>query len=230
MPKNKNKNKKSKSQNAGFSDRELVSLSNSASAADRLLPSSDFSRKMPAWLLTQHPPRNFLSQIHWLRETFFSSVSLSTSVPTENNFTFNLNQVPGASKIVALYDQYCIYAVSVRVTMDSSSSVTDLAGAGRINTAIDYDSITNLSTETAIQEYGSCVSSEFVAGKSYERFIKPCAQSTVASGAAPQRLWINNANTTVPHLGFRSFFNSNTVSGVTVDYFFSLIIGMRNNI
>jgi len=126
------------------------------------------------------------------------------------------------------YDQYCMYSVHVRICMQNTSGSAAESGYGRINTAIDYDSIANVGTEAGIQAFGNCVTSEFVPGKSYERYFKPCVAGNVAGGLAVERAWVNSSST-INHYGFRSFFNNNSVASTSADYNITAVIGLRNN-
>jgi hypothetical protein len=198
------------------------------------LPADDLRKKNVSWRLVQSPPRGFISSIHWLQTNVTSTNvgTISTSSLTENNYVFQLYQLNAVSSIAALFDQYCIYAVMIRVMVGRSEG--DSGNFGNIATAIDYDNVNNLGSFTGLQDYSTCVTSQLEPGVSYERFIKPCVAPVVyqSSGTAysVDRQWINSSNTSVQHYGFRLIFSGNAVSGLTYSVFQSYIIGLRNNI
>jgi len=194
----------------------------------------DLQKKTPSWRLTQSPPRGFLTTIHWLQTnvSYVNVGTIATSGITENNYFFQLYSLNAVNSIVALFDQYCIYAVNVRVQAARESG--DSGNFGSIATAIDYDNVNNLGSFTALQDYSTCVTSQLEPAVSYERFIKPAVAPVVyqSSGTAysVDRMWINCSNTSVQHYGLRLMFSGNTASGLTYNVFISYVIGLRNNI
>jgi len=230
-------NKRSGSRNV---DNDIVQSHHSAARGDVLFDAADISRKRPSWQLIQSPPRNFLTMPHWVQSSFTSSNSLSAGGGVvEQNFAFTLSQFPDAASLTALFDQYCIYSVIARATIDVSAAQASAGGSyGRLHTAIDYDSNGALASETLIERFGSCSSSELVLGKSYERFVKPvCALITGASnattntGAAMERCWINNVFTTVPHFGVRFLTVGNqSATSPVLNFFCTAVVGLRNNV
>jgi hypothetical protein len=228
MPSNQTRKRQGKGSKTNV-DSSIVAAHHSAARGDVLFDRADLIRKKISWLFTQSPPKNFSSMIYWIQESYVNNVTLSSSVPTESNLSFQLGLLPGASKLASIFDQYAIYSVFVRAMLAPTSSAS-LSSNGRITTAIDYDNTTALGSEAAVMEYASSITSELVGGKDYERYIKPCVITTVTSGTAIERLWINCSNTSVPHFGYRSFFNANPTAAAAVDQIVTYVVAFRNTI
>lgn len=199
-------------------------------------PRQDFSRRTPNWLLTQTPPRDLTSQIFWVRGKRQAVITVSNTVPTEMNFPFAFSDLPNLVGVASYFDQYSIYSVVCNVTCDFEGAGSTLYSFGTCVTAIDYDNVNNLGSLASIESYGSAVTQEFSTGQSIQRYVKPCVapalytSGATFSGYGVQRQWIDSASTGVPHYGFRTFFVSNTVSGLSATADFSYVIGLRNNI
>jgi hypothetical protein len=240
MSSNKTQNKRQgKGRNTNV-DSLIVTSHHAAARGDYLFDAADLSRTRLSWSLTQSPPKNFLTQPHWIQSTFETAVAVSAAGSVvESNQGFSLTQFPDAASIAALFDQYCIYAVSSRATVDpSASSAVPGVDYGEIYSALDFDSSSALSTVVAIQRFGSCIQSQLVLGKSYERFVKPCvavitgaSNSTSNTGLGMQRLWLNSVSNSVPHFGVR-FLTATNQSGtsVTLRLVHTAVFGLRNNI
>jgi hypothetical protein len=227
--------------NGSASDKSILSSHHSAASGDVLMDPADFRRKPQSMALTQRPPRSIQDQIHWLEESFLQTLALSSSgAVSEIAFGFNLSNFPGASSMAGLFDQYCLYAVAFRCYLENSTSSVPSQGVsyGRIHTAIDFDSTGALSAETAIERYSTCMSSELIVGKSYERFVKPCIASVTGSsnsssntGVATTRSWINSSSASVPHFGIRVLLVGNqTGTSPTLTISVTGVIGLRNSI
>jgi hypothetical protein len=200
-----------------------------------LAPSSDYTRRQPSFSLIQTPPKNFMSQIHWVRGKTQAVVTISNSVPTESNYSFTLNGLVDLAGLNGYFDQYCLYSVAVSIAPSFEGAGSTLYTFGTCLTAIDYDNVTNLGTAAAVEAYNSCVMFEMSPGQSIQRFYKPCVapaiynSSAAFSGYGISRCWIDSAQTGVPHYGFRSFFISNSVSGLSCTFDFDVVVGFRNN-
>lgn len=220
-------------------DNLIASSHHGAALGDVLSNTADLRLRQPSWTLNESPPRNFLTQIHWLQESFtiFSSLGSGTGV-TEVNLAYSLSQFPATASIAGLFDQYCIYAVTQRSYVEEIGVATAPGLAlGRIITAIDYDSTSNISTEGNINRFGSVQSATLQVGKSYERFVKPVvasvtggSNSAAATGVAMQRAWINNTFPAVPHFGIRTMTNGNqTIGALSLTTVVTAVIGVRSN-
>jgi len=216
-------------------DQMIVRSSYVVGVAENEFPAQDLLRPMPSWLLTQSPSKNFLNQITWVQAKKQIVTSISNSVPTESNLTFHLSDLPDILGLAGFFDQYCIYAVTVSIHPSFEGAGSTLYTFGTVVTAIDYDNAGTLGSIDAVESYGSAVTHELSPGQGIQRFIKPCVapalytSSASFSGYGVQRLWVDSSVTSVPHYGFRSFFVSNTVSGLSCTFDLNYVIGFRNN-
>jgi hypothetical protein len=220
-------NKRSGSGQGNPVDHEIASSHMGGELAKRVTCKQDYIRANLSSILTQSPPKNLQRSIHWFQcqDTRLSAQSISTSVYTEVNFAFSLNDTPFTSAIQALFDQFCIYAVVVNVCHSSISSSNYL---GRFTSAIDYDNTTNLGTEFALQAYSTAQTVEVTPGLNVQRLVKPTVDTTIYSSQyGPQRLWIDNGSPSTGHYGFRMFWTGNTSSALLVDVICTYIIGAR---
>jgi len=223
-------------------ERDFVASLHGAASGDVLSNKDDIVRRPPNYVLTQKPPRNFLSQPLWVQASFNVVPALNVGgTVSETTFAFALNSFPSVSAMVSLFDQYCIYMVSVRVMLEISlttAPANPLVSFGRIYSALDFDSSNALGAESIIQRYSTVQVAELVPGKSYERNVKPVVafltgggNSTGVTGAALGRQWINSAFPSVPHYGIRFLFVGNqTATSPSVQTAVTAIIGLRNNI
>lgn len=236
-----NRRKQSKKSGSGQNrtdavDRALAQSSQVVGRAFVEAPTQDFGRKPPSWQLVQHPPKQIRNQMIWIQGKFQQQITISNSVPTESNFSFQFQQLTDLVGLAAFFDQYCIYSVTANITPDFEGAGSTLYTFGTCATAIDYDNVTSLGAFAALESYSSCVVFEMSSGQSITRYLKPCvAPALYTSGAAfsgygVQRLWLDSSTTNVPHYGFRTYFISNTVSGLSCTADFNMIVGLRNNI
>jgi hypothetical protein len=216
-------------------DRELVNSSYVVGRAEVIFPKADLEAPLPDWKLTQHPP-SLRGNITWVVGRLQTILTISNSVPTENNVAFRLSDLVDLVGLAAFFDQYCIYAVTVNVTPNFEGAGSTLYTFGTCVTAIDYDNINNLGSLQAIEAFQTAETFEMAAGQSIQRFIKPAVApalyttgSPALAGYSVQRMWVDSSDTGVPHYGFRSFFVSNTVAGNSVVNDFTYVVGFRNN-
>lgn len=234
------KNTRGRKNQSDGADRMLILSHHAAARGDVLTCPADYLLKVPSMMINQRPPKNLRNMLFWIEDSFPFTISVPASgIVNENNIAFALSQFAQSAAIQALFDQYCIYSCVVRIVMPNYASSTFSSGGflGRLHTAIDYDNVNAISTETAILQFGSVQSVELVIGKSYERFLKPC--SSVASSqsngtpivGAPTRNWINSSSNSVPHHGLRILtVNNTTGASFIIDGFVTAIIGGRNTI
>jgi len=228
--------------NGSSVESSFVRSTHAAASGDIVSCRDDLIRRSPNYMLSQRPPKNFLSQPHWIQCTFNTVPALNAGgTATEATFAFSLNLFLSASAIVSLFDQYCIYMVSTRAFLEVSTTTaptSSLVSFGRVYSALDFDSSNALGSEAIIQRYSTVQVSDLVHGKSYERNVKPVVglvtgsgNSTTNSGVALNRLWINSAFQQVPHYGIRYMFVGNqSATTPSVQIQVTAIIGLRNNI
>jgi len=178
-------------------------------------------------------PKSLQTQIHWFTADFSNSASLSTSTVTEMNQPFALNSLPSGftNAISALFDQYAIFAVYARVSVNATVNVS---ANPRFFTALDYDNSANLGSVTAIQQYGTVAESTF--SEIQERYLEPCNApalytGSVFTGFGQGRMWCDSATTNVFHYGLRILVDSIGASGTgTVNAEYSLVVCGRQSI
>jgi len=234
-----NRNRKSRARGRGGNvsvDRMIAQSSQVTGKAFVEAPTADYTRRQPSFALIQNPPKNFMQQIHWVRGKAQAVVTISNSVPTESNFAFTLSGLVDLAGLNAFFDQYCLYSIAVSIAPSFEGAGSTLYSFGTVCTAIDYDNVTNLSGGyVALEAYNSAAVFEMSPGQSIQRFYKPCVapaiynSSAAFSGYGVSRCWIDSAQTSVPHYGFRSIFISNTVSGLSCTFDFDVVVGFRNN-
>jgi len=240
MPSRRKGNKRSSGSkgNQDKLDAQIIADHHSGSSANRIMVRSDLVARVPRWELIEKPPLNYRNRITWLEETFDNTLNLSSAF-TEFGFGYTVNSLPGISKIVALFDQYCIYSVMTRVFFEFPNSATAIGEAyGTIISALDYDSNNALSSFAAYQQYGTANEAPILKGMSYERYVKPVvanvtggSNSTTNSGTTASRGWVNSAFPNVLHFGVRFGFQGNvTASTVVIRFVHSYVIGLRNNL
>jgi len=236
-PNNSRRRGKGKGKNNHNVDAMIISSNHGAAKGDVLSVSSDLRQKQPSFNLVQSPPKNFLNAIHWIKDSFNWSTTISGAAGvTELNQAFNLGQCANATAVASLYDQYCIYSVHTKIMMTGNAIITAAVSYGQLYTALDYDNASNITTVSAIQQYSSVESSEIYPGKSYERYLKPCVGNIIGSsnGSAvttnPARLWVNSSSTSQPHYGLRTInVGNSTAQTYGLDAVSTFVIGLRNS-
>jgi len=237
MP-NKTKRRDRKSRSGGGVDAAFVSDHHAAGRGDVVSVPGDYRRKPLSFLLNQSPPRNFANGITWITDTWVSSDPISGAGSiSEPNLAFQLNQCANSGNIIAMFDQYCIYAVHVSFTLAPVAITTQAVAYGQLYTAVDFDNINAISTVSAISQYSSMEFSEIIPGKSHERYVKPCVGAIVGASNAsavttsPQRMWVNSASAAQPHYGLRVLIVGNTTTQTyNLDVVARFIVGCRNTI
>lgn len=218
----------------------LLLSSRTGMPQNRITNPIDYQFRVPSFSITQSPPANLRNQIYWFQKTvtFSSSRSISYTGDTEFNTSVTIaNLIPNeVTALLSLFDQYCIHTVVFHVNV--VNSLLNFSGtAGRLTTAIDYDNVGNLGSESAVQEFSTAQTVEVTQGTSVERVFKPCVDMAVyqvsGTGYGPTRVWLDSVSNAVPHYGFRSYWTGNTYnsgSGLIADYIVSSVLGFRQSI
>jgi len=210
----------------------IASSHHSAAPASVVTVSQDFKPKIPSWQLTQKPPMNIRSMLYWVQENVQTNFSVSSST-VESNYAFQISAINAVSSYLAIFDQYCIYAVYVRLIPNSEYPTSGTLGS--LATAIDYDNVNNLGSWSGIQDYGTVNVTQVESGVSVERYLEPCAAPALYNSAGAftgfgvGRFWLDSANSGIPHYGFRTYVNGSTINYtmlVNVTY----ILGFRNTV
>jgi hypothetical protein len=202
-------------------------------SAGRVRVPEDLTRKPTSFLLTQTPPKNVRNLIHWFEVTLLNTtLTVSNTSTTEYNQSFSLSGLSNVSAYTALFDQYCIHSVLVSFAITSSADYFS-GTQGRVTTALDFDNISNIGSESTLQQYSSATTNEVTPGLSIERYVKPTVKGYVSAGSGayagvPERVWLDCTLPTIQHYGVRSFWAGNSESSLTVDIINVMLIGMRN--
>jgi len=176
--------------------------------------------------ITQSPPKNLRNQIHWIQQTVtLVSSGVVSGSNVEANWSFKLNDLNQYAAMTALFDQFCLYSVVFNVCISGQlgSPLGSVVAFGRLTTAIDFDNVSNLGSEAALQQYATAQTVEIVPGLTVQRYIKPCVTPNIyliaGTGYAVGRAWLDNSSTSVliPHYGIRVYFVITGASG-PVDY------------
>jgi len=149
-------------------------------------------------------PKNLLTQIHWLSTSLQFTTALANNAITEFNFPFSLGDLPLASSITGLFDQYAIFAVYIRTIINYST--TSAVVSPTYVTAIDYDNVANIGNIATLRTYSTQLTTPIA--EVQERYIEPCNAPALYSGSAfthygQARMWVDSANNSTPHYGFR---------------------------
>jgi hypothetical protein len=202
-------------------------------SASRVRDIQDYQRSNLSTLIspTMKPPLDIPKKVHWFQCSVLlaQGQSISTTAPTELNYHFTITDVIDAGPAIqGLFDQYCIYAVVLNQVVSQVSTASN--SLGRVTTALDYDNVNALGSESLLLSYGSAQTIEVVPGLGIQRFIKPCVDPVIYSVQnGVGRLWIDSASTPY-HYGIRSYWAGNTSSNLLVDTLCTYVICARNNI
>jgi len=210
-------------------DSNMVNMARSTGSNTEVIR-NDLTERRQNFNLIQTPPKNFLSQIHWVRQSVLqpSTYSTSTTIVSENNFAFALNSLANVSSFTTIFDQYCIYAVTMTVSYGNTNS------SGQpitMYSAIDYDNTTNVGL-SGISAFGTVNQCSITPVTSLVRMVKPCVATAAYTGSfggfSTTRLWLDCNSTTVQHYGIRTIAAITPVV-LTFSIEFSLIVGFRNS-
>jgi len=157
-------------------------------------------------------------------------MNVNSSGIFELNFTFAISGFGGFSSLLSAFDQYCIYSV----VCNFSSNVPTVQPI-RLHTAIDYDSVSNLSSIIVMQGYSTYEMFSVASGASALRYIKPCIAPQVTSSNLPvaggiSRAWLDSGYSSVTHYGLRlitAAYAATVVDALEIQ--FTAICGFRNH-
>jgi len=175
-------------------------------------------------------PRSVTNQVVWDSVKIDGTLSSGTSI-TEANFSGSLSLHPQAAQWAQLFDQWTIPQMSV--TFRSVLAPGSTAIPPDLYTALDFDSVGNLGTVTAIEDFSTCAVLPLEPGRTVTRTIRPCCKpligSTSITGLA--RSWIDSSFTNIQFLAIRSIIGT-TTGAITpiVHTTFTIWFAFRNQI
>jgi len=132
-----------------------------------------------------------------------ATITTSTSVVTESNYVFALNNFPNYTNYTNEYDQYVIW--SVEASIEWSVPPGGTAATGQVHSAIDFDNTAALGTIQLLEDYATHKVQNLKPGSVTRRMCKPCVSTSTGSASlgGVARQWIDSAYPAVSHYGLR---------------------------
>jgi hypothetical protein len=145
-------------------------------------------------------------------------------------FGWSFVDLPQAANLVALFDQFRIRKVDLRL---SSSRNTNTTGVGSILYVVqDYDNSNLLGSVAAAQAYQSCVAvrgSDAGEGESYAITLTPCIPiPSIAGNEVKPCPWQDCAVTTNTHYGIKGWYSTVAATDPVWDVDASYYVDMAN--
>lgn len=140
------------------------------------------------------------------KRTLYVDNYITCSNTSDVAFSFipNLAQLPSSTDFTAMFDQYKISGVAIKIIPRFNVLAATANGSSQILTCVDYDA-NGPSTLSAIQQYQSM---KLTRGTSiHRRYIKPAIlvqayQGVTSTGYLPKwNTWIDANDNAVPHYG-----------------------------
>jgi len=234
MPKNRRNSRGKKSaQKSSSIDNQIQNYAKSAGILSETVR-GDLTSKRQNFNIVQSPPRNFLTMPYWIKQSIFqrAGYSSSVSVVTENNFGFTINSLTQFSSLAALFDQYCIYSITLTLEWSDTNSATFAAPNARVVvfTALDYDNAANIGV-SGIQGLSTFNESLVTPNNCLIRMVKPCAALAAYTGSfggfTTARIWCNSSSGGILHYGIRMILDVTPII-VNLDATISIVAGWRN--
>lgn len=175
------------------------------------------------------------SQVHWFRRLVVQDGVLSTTVPNNYlNMSFTLADVPDVSDFTALYDEYRLVAVKVRIEPVFSNNInwsnqagTTLYTAGRIYGVVDKDGYGGIMTLTQMLQHGNCKYSRAGGGITFN--LKPHILSNVDGGTSQKSTtgWIDMSSTGIKHYGLNLLVDGYNAEGMNFRIIKEYVFGCK---
>jgi len=220
---------RAKGRNQAQMTNQLLVDSAKATGSNTTTVAADTRTGPQNWQLVQTPPRNFINRISWIKSTYSEIVTvLASGAYTEKNVAFQINNLPNYTYFTSAFDQYCIYAVTVTVSLDGSTSSSAPVS---LYTAIDYDNVSAIGL-AGIEAYSNLNQCTITPQNSLVRFILPCIATNLYGSSGfgsygTTRSWVNANSASVQHYGFRAVYVQPT-SQTVMRHNYEFIIGLRN--
>jgi len=214
-------------------DEQMIDMARATGSTTNVLR-EDFLQRRQDFNLVQTPPKNWMTSIHWYRMNYDGNISTSTSGPVESNFAFTISLFNNYSAILGAFDQYCIYSITVTLSVAGQAGIYAYTNPIQVYTAIDYDNVSNIGVG-GIQGFSSQNVATISIGSSLVRTVKPCIATVINNTASAfngngiARAWVDSAYTNIPHYGLRMIIKP-TNNASSLEYSVSALCGFRNNI
>jgi len=202
--------------------------SNSMTPSNR----ADLAVRPPSTRRPTSVPRNIANQIVWDIVKLENVVTLSTGGITEANSQFNLVLHPQATSWSSLFDQWCIPQASCtyRSLLPAGSS----AAPAFLVTALDFDSIGNVGSVAALEDFSTAEVVTMSHGAVHTRSVKPCVKfstqqpsTNVNSGLSTP--WCDSGAAGTLHFGIRAI-ASQVSAAYAVEVTTTIWFAFRNQI
>jgi len=199
----------------------------SSASADTIMAPGDTRIQPPSRTFNLAVPRNYLSQVHWLRGQRTVQYTLNTSAVTQMAVSFGVGDLTLSSALIDLFDQYALAEVVWTATHNSGDPV-------QLVSAVSFDSSafsTPPVTFDAVQQYSTSLYTVLQPGKSMTRVVRPCLNVPVNTGFSPfavERLWLDSAVSSAQHYGILALAGI-VPTGATIEVTKTYVIACRNN-
>jgi len=121
-------------------------------------------------------------------------------------FNWQLSYLPGYTEFTALYDQYKIESISLRIIPTATTSTPNDPATGYVTLAVDYDDAVTPTSMTSLFEYGTCQvfqPTEVIEMKLHPRIAKAAYSGAFTSYASEPAGWIDVGSPSVQHYGLK---------------------------
>jgi len=227
MPKGGRRNRRRKQ--SGNATDALQVNSMKLTGASTSFPKYDLVLRRQNMNLVQTPPKQIGNQIYWIKEIYSGTFQASTTTYVENNLQFQLSSLTDASSLAAVFDQYCIYSVTLNLSLDGNQTNPGLMSVSGV-TAIDYDNIATIGP-SGIIGYSTSAPYTINNDSSHCRFVRPCIAIAGYTGSfggfLTARMWCNSSSTNIVHYGIRNVVYQNNVA-VVIRTNLEFVVGFRN--
>lgn len=159
----------------------------------------------------------------------------TTGLATSVGYSFKLNDLPNYTEFTALFDQYKITGIKIRLIPEQNQQAL---GVGVFNippiyTVIDYDDDTALTAITDAMQYQNCKIHTTISGSQIVRFFRPHIAVAAYSGTFTSYMnksmqWIDSASPDTRHYGFKIIVAAITTLDTTFSVVATYYLKMRN--
>jgi len=190
---------------------------------------SDLAVNPPSQRIPRGVPKQVSNQVVWDVVKVDSIINALSTGVVETNYSFSLQTIhPQAAQWIALFDQWCIPQVEIQFRSEQAPGAS--SSPAQLYTALDFDSVGNISTVAAIEDFATCHVKSMFPQSTERRAIRPCnkvsAQQISAANVngAMDRAWCDSAAGSTQWLGIRSIVGTTTTAysiSVTVNVWFA---------
>lgn len=171
------------------------------------------------------------AQFNTKTNTNASGQIVGAAAPVGNAFAFAIGDIPDIASFVAIFDQFILYRITLRIIANSSPGTSNATGAN-LYVVPDFDNATLLTTVPAAETYSEVqeLRGNFgTGGDSIVMDLIPGISLTTNAGNVIEGpMWQDCAVTTNRHYGVKTFYNTNLATdarwNVDAKYYF----GFRN--